>query len=146
VARFYDTVRSGALSAAALAHGDADIGQECVLTPDEILALARRAGITAGTSVLDIGSGTGGPACYLAQQLGCRILGVDISEVGHAQALARARDAALSHLVQFQHGDIATLPLSQRLATAGVLGQLACIAEKPEARDRVEGVSQERRP
>ncbi len=47
VARFYDTVRSGALSAAALAHGDADIGQECVLTPDEIFALARRAGITA---------------------------------------------------------------------------------------------------
>src|SRR4029453_10308273 len=113
VARFYDTLRSGALSAAALAHGDADIGQECVLTPEEILDFARRIGITAGTSVLDIGSGTGGPACYLAQQLGCRILGVDISEVGHTQALARARDAALSHLVQFQCGDMATLTLPE---------------------------------
>jgi hypothetical protein len=60
VARFYDTVRSGTLSAAALAHGDADIGQACVLTPEEILAFARRVGITARTSVLDIGSGTGG--------------------------------------------------------------------------------------
>src|SRR5262249_44033196 len=85
VARFYDTLRSGDLSAAALAHGDANIGQECLLTPEEILDFARRVGITAGTSVLDIGSGTGGPACYLAQQLGCRILGVDISAVGHAQ-------------------------------------------------------------
>ena len=113
VARFYDTLRSGALSAAALAHGDANIGQECVLTPEEILDFARRVGITAGTSVLDIGSGTGGPACYLAQQLGCRILGVDISEVGHTQALARASAAALSHLVQFQHGDIATLTLPE---------------------------------
>jgi cyclopropane fatty-acyl-phospholipid synthase-like methyltransferase len=113
VARFYDTLRSSTLSAAALAHGDADIGQECVLTPEEILAFARRADITAGTSVLDIGSGTGGPACYLAQQLGCRILGVDISEVGHAQAMARARDAALSHLVQFQCGDIATVTLPE---------------------------------
>lgn len=113
VARFYDTLRSGTLSAAALAHGDADIGQECLLTPEEILDLARRVGITAGTSVLDIGSGTGGPACYLAQQLGCRLLGVDISAVGHAQALARARDAALSHLVQFQQGDIATLTLPE---------------------------------
>src|SRR6266581_5422243 len=113
VAHFYDTLRSGALSAAALAHGDANIGQECLLTPEEILDFAHRAGITAGTSVLDIGSGTGGPACYLAQQLGCRILGVDISAVGHAQALARARAAALNHLVQFQCGDIATLTLPE---------------------------------
>jgi len=113
VAHFYNTLRSGALSAAALAHGDANIGQECVLTPEEILTFARRAGITAGTSVLDIGSGTGGPACYLAQQLGCRILGVDISEVGHTQALARVRAAALGHLVQFQCGDIATLTLPE---------------------------------
>jgi cyclopropane fatty-acyl-phospholipid synthase-like methyltransferase len=113
VARFYDTLRSGSLSTAALVHGDADIGQECLLTPEEILDFARRAGMTAGTFVLDIGSGTGGPACYLAQQLGCRILGVDISTVGHAQALARAHDTALSHLVQFQCGDIATLPLPE---------------------------------
>jgi cyclopropane fatty-acyl-phospholipid synthase-like methyltransferase len=113
VARFYDTLRSGAVSAAALAHGDANIGQECLLTPEEILDFARRVGITAGTVVLDVGSGTGGPACYLAQQLGCRILGVDISEVGHTQALARARAAELSHLVQFQCGDIATLTLPE---------------------------------
>jgi SAM-dependent methyltransferase len=33
--------------------------------------------------------------------------------VGHAQALARVRDAALSHLVQLQCGDIATLPLPE---------------------------------
>jgi hypothetical protein len=62
VARFYDTLRSSPLSAAALVHGEAYIGQECVLTPEEIAAFARQAGITAGTSVLDLGSGTGGPA------------------------------------------------------------------------------------
>jgi SAM-dependent methyltransferase len=117
VARFYDTLRSGSLSTAALVHGDADVGQECLLAPEEMLDFARRAGITAGTSVLDIGSGTGGPACYLAQQLGCRILGVDISAVGHAQALARAREAALSHLVQFQWGDIARSPCRRPLLT-----------------------------
>jgi hypothetical protein len=32
VAHFYDTLRSGSLSTAALVHGDADIGQECLLT------------------------------------------------------------------------------------------------------------------
>src|SRR5919108_6001111 len=96
-AHFYDALRSSGLSAAALAHGEASIGQECLLAPDEIADLARRAGVTAGTSVLDMGSGTGGPACYLAQQCGCHIVGVDISAVGHAQAVARARDAGVSH-------------------------------------------------
>jgi SAM-dependent methyltransferase len=110
-ARFYDALRSSGLSAAALAHGEAYIGQECLLTPDEIADLARRAGITAGTSVLDIGSGTGGPACYLAQQFGCHIVGVDISAVGHAQAVARARDAGVSHLVQFRLEDIHAVAL-----------------------------------
>jgi sarcosine/dimethylglycine N-methyltransferase len=110
-ARFYDALRSSGLSVAALAHGEAYIGQECLLTPGEIADLARRAGITAETSVLDIGSGTGAPACYLAQQFGCHILGVDISTVGHEQAVARARDAGVSHLVQFRLGDIHTITL-----------------------------------
>src|SRR5215218_256505 len=55
-ARFYNALRSSGLSAAALAHGEVYIGQECLLTPDEIADLARRAGVTAETSVLDIGS------------------------------------------------------------------------------------------
>jgi len=109
--RFYDVLRASGLSPAALAYGDAYIGQECTLTADEIGAFARRAGIAAGTSVLDIGSGTGGPACYLAQGLGCRVLGVDVSVVGHAQAEARARDNGLTRLVEFRLGDIHAIEL-----------------------------------
>jgi sarcosine/dimethylglycine N-methyltransferase len=108
---FYDTLRRSGLSAAALAHGEAYIGQECLLTPDEIADFARRAGITAQTSVLDIGSGIGGPACYLAQRFGCQVVGVDISSIGHEQAVARARATGLSHLVQFRCGDIHTVDL-----------------------------------
>ncbi len=107
--RFYDRLRASGLSSSALAYGDAYIGQECTLTADEIGAFARRAGIVAGTSVLDIGSGTGGPACYLARNLGCRVLGVDVSVVGHAQAETRAHESGLSHLVKFRHGDIHAL-------------------------------------
>lgn len=109
--RFYDSLRASGVSSAALAYGDAYIGQECLLTADKILAFARRAGIAAGTSVLDIGSGTGGPACYLARELGCRVLGVDVSAVGHAQAEARARDNGLTHLVGFRLGDIHAIAL-----------------------------------
>ncbi len=119
--RFYDALRSSGLSSAALAHGEAYIGQECLLTSDEIEAFGRRAGITTGTMVLDIGSGIGGPACYLAQTLGCRVLGVDVSTVGHAEAVARARDAGLDHLVQFLLGDIHAVALP-RVAFDFIIG------------------------
>jgi SAM-dependent methyltransferase len=42
--------------------------------------LARLAGIGADMSVLDVGSGVGGPARFLAATFGCRVTGVDLSE------------------------------------------------------------------
>jgi sarcosine/dimethylglycine N-methyltransferase len=42
--------------------------------------LAALIGITADTSVLDVGSGVGGPARFLAATYGCRVTGVDLSE------------------------------------------------------------------
>src|SRR5260370_13731542 len=41
--------------------------------------LAQAAGIKRGTTVLDIGSGLGGPSRYLAATFGCRVHGVDLS-------------------------------------------------------------------
>ena len=42
--------------------------------------LATLAEITAGMAVLDVGSGVGGPARFLAATYGCRVTGVDLSE------------------------------------------------------------------
>ena len=42
--------------------------------------LVQLADITAGMSVLDVGSGIGGPARFLAATCGCQVTGVDISE------------------------------------------------------------------
>jgi SAM-dependent methyltransferase len=42
--------------------------------------LANLVGISADMSVLDVGSGVGGPARFLAAAYGCRVLGVDLSE------------------------------------------------------------------
>ena len=42
--------------------------------------LAKLAGITADMSVLDVGSGVGGPARFLAATFGCRVTGIDLSE------------------------------------------------------------------
>ncbi|RUY83366.1 class I SAM-dependent methyltransferase, partial [Mesorhizobium sp. M7A.F.Ca.CA.001.12.2.1] len=42
--------------------------------------LAQLAGIAADMSILDVGSGVGGPARFLAATYGCRVTGVDLSE------------------------------------------------------------------
>ena len=42
--------------------------------------LAEMAGIGPAMSVLDVGSGLGGPARVLAAARGCRVVGVDLSE------------------------------------------------------------------
>jgi len=44
------------------------------------LELAKLAEVTTATSVLDIGSGIGGPARVLAQTYRCEVTGVDLSE------------------------------------------------------------------
>src|SRR5258707_7511558 len=42
--------------------------------------LAKLAGITTDMSVLDVGSGVGGPARFLAATYGCQVMGIDLSE------------------------------------------------------------------
>jgi cyclopropane fatty-acyl-phospholipid synthase-like methyltransferase len=48
-----------------------------------------------GQRVLDVGCGTGAPACRLAADLGVEVLGITTSEVGVAAATERARQAGL---------------------------------------------------
>ncbi len=68
-------------------------------------SLARDAGITAETKVLDVGSGLGGPALHLAESIGCRVMGLDIVEANVRTAAERARARSLDHLVDFRLGD-----------------------------------------
>src|ERR1044072_8022294 len=50
-----------------------DLGQSSWLTAREWLEFADQLGIVAGTGVLEVGSGSGGPAVYLAGKRGCRV-------------------------------------------------------------------------
>jgi ubiquinone/menaquinone biosynthesis C-methylase UbiE len=73
------------------AHHEGEyVGQESFMSAREILALARAAGVDAGSRVLDLCCGSGGPALHLARQTGCRIVGVDRS----SEAIHLARTSA----------------------------------------------------
>src|SRR6267143_1458384 len=67
-------------------------------------ALARRAGITRASLVLDICAGLGGPARFLASRRGCRVVGVELHP-GRAAGMQR-----LSRLVGVVRGDATALP------------------------------------
>jgi SAM-dependent methyltransferase len=73
-----------------------DIGQTSWLTAEEWLGFADQLQVGESSDVLEVGSGSGGPAVYLARTRGCRVTGVDINEHGvrTARALAEARGVA----------------------------------------------------
>ncbi len=68
------------------------VEQESFMRAGEIRALAGRAGIAAGVSVLDLCCGVAGPGRFITQELGCAYLGVDISSSAVDIARARAGD------------------------------------------------------
>jgi ubiquinone/menaquinone biosynthesis C-methylase UbiE len=98
--------------------------EEQLLTPRQLAALdqfhtrglaatadlAKLAGITADTSVLDVGSGVGGPARFLAETYSCRVTGVDLSEpfVGAARYLTER--TGQSGQVSFETASALELP------------------------------------
>ena len=83
-------------------------------------ALARRAAIAPGMSVLDVCAGLGGPARFLAQRFGVRVTGVDLT---HSRCAAGARLTALVRLgpvVRHVRGDAQVLPFRGGVFDAAV--------------------------
>jgi SAM-dependent methyltransferase len=78
-----------------LAFGE-DIGQSSWITALDWLDYAERLRVTAASHVLEVGSGSGGPAIYLAAARGCRLTGIDINTSGveNGSRLAEARGLA----------------------------------------------------
>lgn len=72
---------------------DQYVEQESFVRASEIRALAERADIRPGVSVLDLCCGVAGPGRFLTREFGCDYLGVDASE--SAVAVARQRAGGL---------------------------------------------------
>jgi cyclopropane fatty-acyl-phospholipid synthase-like methyltransferase len=73
-----------------------DIGQNSWITTDEYDTFYSWLGLAPGDHALEVASGSGGPALYLAQKFKCRITGLDINEEGIKNANQRSMDAKIS--------------------------------------------------
>ncbi|MEM5340662.1 class I SAM-dependent methyltransferase [Paraburkholderia azotifigens] len=87
--------------------------------------LAQLAGISAGMSVLDVGSGVGGPARFLAATYGCRVTGVDLSEPFVDAARYLTQRTGQSERVSFQAGSALDLPFDGNAFDAALLQHVA---------------------
>jgi SAM-dependent methyltransferase len=79
-----------------------DIGQNSWLTVDEYERLLRWLKLSAGSHALEVASGSGGPALYLARTTGCRVTGIDANENGVATASQMAATSREADRVQFK--------------------------------------------
>ena len=93
-----------------------DIGQNSWTTVDEYDRFISWLGLATGHNVLEVASGSGGPAVYLAKQTNCRVTGIDANESGVATATQSALSSNAASRVSFRVAD-ANGPLPFESAT-----------------------------
>ncbi|MFN8562953.1 MAG: class I SAM-dependent methyltransferase [Anaerolineae bacterium] len=82
-----------------------DIGQNSWLTADEYRMCFQRLGLNSTSSVLEIASGSGGPALFMARTTGCSIVAVDNNQNAIETANQTAKEEGLDSRVRFQYAD-----------------------------------------
>jgi cyclopropane fatty-acyl-phospholipid synthase-like methyltransferase len=84
-----------------------DFGQSSWVTGDEYRRFFRLLGLNSADHVLDTGCGSGGPAHFVAREIGCRVTGIDVDEAGIRAAEGLARQFGMTDKLTFRHADVA---------------------------------------
>jgi ubiquinone/menaquinone biosynthesis C-methylase UbiE len=84
-----------------------DFGQSSWVTADEYRRFFQMLRLSAADHVLDVGCGSGGPALFLAREIGCHVTGIDVDEAGLRSGEKLARQHGLTEKVVFRHADVA---------------------------------------
>lgn len=82
-----------------------EIGQSSWLTADEHRLFFGWLGLDASSEVLDVASGSGGPALFMARTTGCRVTGVELHQAGVDAANVAATSAGRADRVRFLRAD-----------------------------------------
>ena len=121
-------ISTDAISEEVLQHHDQDHygGTEAT---DRLMV---EAAVRAEDVVLDVCSGMGGPARYLAWKIGCEVTGLDITASRVEGATELTRVAGLSGSVRFVHGNALAMPFRDASFTLAVAQEsFAHIPDKP---------------
>jgi ubiquinone/menaquinone biosynthesis C-methylase UbiE len=136
VLHFYDNhpINEEQILAAVRARGIAheDIDEEVLKEHDQdhyggtgaVDRLVAAAGIRADQHVLDVCSGMGGPARYIAHRTGCKVTGLDFTLSRHLGAQRLTQLAKLDGRVDFRHGNALQMPFADHTFDV-VIGQEA---------------------
>lgn len=110
-----------------------DIGQNSWITAEEFNTFISWLNLKPESHVLEIASGSGGPASYLAKQTGCRVTGIDANESGIDTASKNAAKSNQAHQLSFKLTDAnAPLPFDDNTFDA-----LVCIDSMNHFPDRL---------
>jgi SAM-dependent methyltransferase len=93
--------------------------------------LAERCWIGKDTRVLDVASGTGETACFLVDELGAQVTGVDLSD--HLLRRAREKAAQRSLAIEFLKGDAHELEFPDNAFDAVISECTLCLLDKVTA-------------
>jgi SAM-dependent methyltransferase len=82
-----------------------DLGQSSWVTADEYEHFCEMLKVDPASRVLETASGSGGPAMYMSEKLGCSVTGIDINDEGIANGNRLAADKGNAK-VKFERADV----------------------------------------
>jgi len=89
--------------------------------------LAIEVGVREGTRILDVASGSGETALYLAMKFKAEVVGFDLSEKMVAHGAERAENLGLGHLASFRKGDVHKMPFDKGSFDAAISECSLCL-------------------
>jgi ubiquinone/menaquinone biosynthesis C-methylase UbiE len=111
-----------------------DLGQTSWVTTEESNEIPQLLDLRSNSSALEVGCGSGGYALYLAEKVGCRLVGLDINALGvrNANQLALAR--GLTSEIRFEQCDASkNLPFDDNTFDAVFSNDVLChLPRRPE--------------
>ncbi len=118
-----------------------DIGQNSWLTADEFDRFIDWLDLSSSSQVLEVASGSGGPALYLARKADCEVTGVDLNPYGVAAAGHAITSSGAAQRVRFRMADAnSTLPFGD-----GSFDALLCIDSMNHFPNRLQTLKEWRR-